>query len=94
MFYVAANARIQPSIADPRSSNESNITGTLNVLVAARDAKVKRVIYSASSSVYDAQKNLPLHEDMAPDPQSPYAVQKWVGEVYCKNFSDLYGLST
>lgn len=94
VFHAAANARIQPSIIDPRSSNESNITGTLNVLVAARDARVKRVIYSASSSAYGAQKTLPLREDMVPNPQSPYAVQKWVGEVYCKNFSDLYGLPT
>lgn len=94
VFHAAANARIQPSIIDPRSSNESNVTGTLNVLVAARDAKVKRVIYSASSSAYGTQKTLPLREDMAPNPQSPYAVQKWVGEVYCKNFSDLYRLPT
>jgi nucleoside-diphosphate-sugar epimerase len=94
VFHTAANARIQPSITDPRSSNESNITGTLNVLVAARDAKVKNVIYSASSSVYGTQKKMPLHEDMIPNPQSPYAIQKWVGEIYCKNFSDLYGLPT
>jgi len=94
VFHAAANARIQPSIIDPRSSNESNITGTLNVLVASRDAKVKKVIYSASSSAYGTQKRMPLHEDMTPNPQSPYAIQKLVGEMYCKNFSSLYGLST
>ncbi|TSC68716.1 MAG: UDP-glucose 4-epimerase [Parcubacteria group bacterium Gr01-1014_70] len=94
VFHAAANARIQPSIIDPRSSNESNITGTLNVLVASRDAKVKKVIYSASSSAYGTQKRMPLREDMAPNPQSPYAIQKLVGEIYCKNFSDLYKLPT
>jgi UDP-glucose 4-epimerase len=94
VFHAAANARIQPSIIDPRSSNESNITGTLHVLVSARDAKAKKVIYSASSSAYGAQKTMPLVEDMIPNPQSPYAVQKLVGELYCKNFSDLYGLPT
>lgn len=94
VFHMAANARIQPSIIDPISSNESNITGTLNVLVASRDAKVKKVIYSASSSAYGTQKIMPLREDMVPNPKSPYAIQKWVGELYCKNFSDLYGLST
>lgn len=94
VFHTAANARIQPSIIDPRSSNESNITGTLNVLVASRDAKVKRVVYSASSSAYGTQKHMPLREDMAPNPQSPYAIQKLVGEMYCRNFSDIYGLPT
>ena len=94
VFHTAANARIQPSIIDPRSSNESNITGTLNVLVAARDARVKKVIYSASSSAYGSQKHMPLCEDMVPNPQSPYAIQKLVGEIYCKNFTDLYGLPT
>ncbi len=94
VFHAAANARIQPSIIDPRSSNESNITGTLNVLVASRDAKVKKVIYSASSSAYGTQKSMPLREDMIANPQSPYAIQKLVGEMYCKNFSSLYGLPT
>lgn len=94
VFHMAANARIQPSIIDPVSSNESNITGTLNVLVASRDAKVKKVIYSASSSVYGTQKIMPLREDMVPNPKSPYAIQKWVGEIYCKNFSDLYNVPT
>ena len=94
VFHAAAEARIQPSIVDPRSSNESNITGTLNVLVAARDANVQKFVYSASSSAYGTQSNLPLREDMEPNPQSPYAVQKWVGEIYCKTFHDLYGLPT
>ena len=94
VFHTAANARIQPSIIDPRSSNETNITGTLNVLVASRDAKVKKVIYSASSSAYGTQKHMPLREDMNPNPQSPYAIQKLVGEMYCKNFNSLYGLPT
>lgn len=94
VFHTAANARVQPSILDPRSSNETNITGTLNVLVAARDAKVKRVIYSASSSAYGTQPAMPLQEDMTANPQSPYAVQKFVGELYCRNFTNLYGLPT
>lgn len=94
VFHAAANARIQPSIIDPRSSHDTNITGTLNVLVASRDAHVKKVIYSASSSAYGTQKTMPLREDMIPNPQSPYAVQKLVGEMYCKNFTDLYGLPT
>jgi len=94
VFHTAANARIQPSIIDPRSTNESNIVGTLNVLVAARDAKVKKFIYSASSSAYGTQKIMPLDENMVPNPQSPYALQKLVGEMYCKNFTALYGLPT
>src|SRR3989344_3824008 len=64
VFHTAALARIQPSILNPRESNEVNITGTLNVLLAARDAKVKKVIYSASSSAYGSQPTLPHHEDM------------------------------
>lgn len=94
VFHTAALARIQPSILNPRESNEVNITGTLNVLLAARDAKVKKVMYSASSSAYGSQPMLPYREDMVPHPQNPYALQKLTGELYCRLFSELYGLPT
>lgn len=94
VFHLAARARIQPSIQHPLQSNASNITGTLNVLWAAKNAGVKKVIYSASSSAYGDQPTLPLKESMAPKPKSPYALQKWVGERYCALFDELYELST
>lgn len=94
VFHLAALARVQPSIQDPQPFHETNINGTFNVLGAARDAGVKRVIYSASSSAYGDQELLPLEEGMAPRPMSPYALQKLVGEYYCRLFSDLYGLGT
>ncbi len=94
VFHTAAIARVQPSIKDPRTYNEVNVTGTLNVLKAAHEAGVKRVIYSASSSAYGNQETLPLHEDMEPRPMSPYAAQKYFGEIYCKIFSQVYGLET
>lgn len=94
VFHLAAFARVQPSIDDPKTTNDININGTLNVLLAAKDAKVKRVIYSASSSAYGDQNDLPLREDMNPSPLSPYGLQKYVGELYCGIFSRLYGLGT
>lgn len=94
VFHAAALARVQPSIKDPRGTNETNVTGTLNVLLASRNAKVKRVIYSASSSAYGNQVKLPLKEDMEPKPISPYALQKYIGELYCKLFSVIYNLET
>lgn len=94
VFHTAALARVQPSIKDPRTSHDVNVNGTLAVLLAARDAGVKRVIYSASSSAYGNQDTLPLSEDMPPRPMSPYALQKLVGEEYCRLFSKLYGLET
>lgn len=94
VFHTAALARIQPSIRDPIAPHEVNSTGTLNVLLAARDAKVRRVIYSASSSAYGTQHTLPYREDMVPHPQNPYALQKLTGELYCRLFSELYGLPT
>ncbi len=71
-----------------------NIRGTLNVLMAARDAGVKKVIYASSSSVYGDTPELPKREEMTPNPLSPYAVTKLVGEYYCKVFNDVYGLNT
>lgn len=94
VFHTAALARVQPSIKDPKTYHDINVTGTLNVLLAAKEAGVKRVIYSASSSAYGDQEKLPLREDMEPRPMSPYAAQKYFGEVYCRVFSKVYGLET
>ena len=93
VFHLAAQAKVQQSIDDPIFTNAHNIDGTLNILWCAEKAGVKRVIYSASSSAYGEQK-LPLKEDMKPNPMSPYATQKLVGEYYCKHFYELYGLET
>jgi nucleoside-diphosphate-sugar epimerase len=71
-----------------------NITGTLNILIASRDRNVKRVVFASSSSVYGNNNVLPKHEDMKPDPLSPYATAKLTGEKYCKVFSNVYGLNT
>lgn len=96
VFHAAALARIQPSIKNPLSANQTNITGTLNVLWAAKNAKVKKVIYSASSSAYGEQpsENFPLKEQLEAHPGSPYALQKLVGEMYCQLFGKLYSLPT
>ncbi len=94
IFHTAAQPRMQLSIREPRLTNDINITGTLNVLLAARDTGVKRVVYSASSSAYGPRNPMPLHEDMAPEPTIPYAIQKQVGERYCKMVSQFYGLGT
>ncbi len=94
VFHLAALARVQPSIKDPRTSHSVNSGGTTNVLVAARDAGVKRLIYSASSSVYGNQDTLPLHEEMEARPMSPYALQKYTGELSCRLFSQIYGIET
>lgn len=94
VFHLAALPRVQPSIQDPRTTHSVNVTGTLNVLVAARDAKVKRVVYSASSSAYGNQDTLPLRENMRAHPMSPYALQKYEGELMCSLFAELYQLNT
>lgn len=93
VFHTAALARIQPSIKDPRAYLEVNSMGTLNVLLASREAGVKRVIYSASSSAYGLNK-IPLMESMTPDPLNPYAKTKLDGEQWMKLFAKLYGLET
>ena len=94
VFHQAALPGVQRSIEDPAHTNEVNIRGTLNVLMAARDAGVKKVIYASSSSVYGDTPELPKREGMTPNPLSPYAVTKLVGEYYCKVFNDVYGLNT
>ena len=94
VLHQAALASVPRSIENPIASNQNNIDGTLNVLVAARDAGVKRVVYAASSSAYGNTPTLPKHEGMASDPLSPYAIMKLVGEQYCKVFYNIYGLET
>ena len=94
VFHLAALARVQPSIEDPQTFNKINIEGTLNVLFAAHKAGVKRVIYSASSSCYGNNKTFPTPETELTNPLSPYGLQKYVGEQYCKMFSEVYNLDT
>jgi UDP-glucose 4-epimerase len=94
VFHLAAFPRVQPSIEDPVTANDINLNGTLNVLMAARDAKVKKIIYSASSSAYGNQAKMPLVEDMPTHPLSPYGLQKYIGELYCRLFTEIYGLPT
>jgi nucleoside-diphosphate-sugar epimerase len=90
----AAIPSVPRSVAEPIQSHEANITAALNVLVASRDAKVKRVVYAGSSSVYGDTPTLPKQEDMPPRPLSPYALQKLVAEQYGQMFTRLYGLET
>lgn len=94
VFHLAALPRVQFSIDFPLETHNTNVNGTLAVLLAARKHKVGRFIYSASSSAYGDQPILPLQEDMLPNPKSPYALQKHVGEHYCRIFSLAYGLPT
>jgi len=95
VLHQAAIPSVPRSIEDPISSNEANVLGTLNVLVAARDAGVQRVVYASSSSVYgDQAVNHPKVETMTPQPISPYAVGKLAGEYYCQVFHAVYGLET
>jgi len=94
VIHQAAIASVPRSVMDPVRSHDSNITGTLNVLLAARAAGVKRVVYAASSSAYGDTPTLPKHEGMLPHPISPYAVQKLCGELYMNSFSQVYGLET
>lgn len=94
ILHQAAVPSVPQSIAEPRPTHEANINATLNVLLAARDASVGRVIYAASSSAYGDTPALPKGEDMTADPRSPYALQKYVGEMYCRLFTRIYGLET
>ncbi|HEY3137437.1 MAG TPA: SDR family oxidoreductase [Blastocatellia bacterium] len=91
VFHEAALGSVPRSVADPLTTHEVNITGTLNVLLAARDASVKRVVYASSSSVYGETPELPKHEGMIPQPLSPYALSKLAGEHYAKVFKHVYG---
>lgn len=94
IFHQAAIPSVPRSINNPVATHEANITGTLNVLLAARDNNVKKVVFASSSSVYGDTPTLPKREDMIPNPLSPYAVSKLAGEYYCQVFQQVYGLST
>jgi nucleoside-diphosphate-sugar epimerase len=94
VFHQAALASVPRSIADPVTSLEININGTQNVLLAAHDAGVRRVVYASSSSVYGNTPTLPKHEEMPPAPMSPYAVHKLTGELLCSVFTRIYQLET
>ncbi|OFV68276.1 MAG: Vi polysaccharide biosynthesis protein vipB/tviC [Candidatus Syntrophoarchaeum caldarius] len=94
VFHQAAIASVQRSVEDPLLIDEVNARGTLNVLIAARDCGVKKVICASSSAVYGDSPELPKREDMSPCPLSPYAVSKLTGEYYCKVFSEIYGIDT
>ena len=94
ILHQAALPSVPRSVKDPITSNEVNVVGTLNILNAAKDAKVKRIIYASSSSVYGDLEVLPKTEDMLPKPLSPYAVSKLAAEKYCQVFTKLYGLET
>lgn len=94
ILHQGAIPSVPRSIASPIESNEANANGTLNLLVAARDEGVKRVVYASSSSVYGDTPELPKREDMRPNPLSPYAVAKLAGEYYCQVFFKIYGLET
>jgi UDP-glucose 4-epimerase len=94
VFHQAAVPSVQRSVLDPLTTNRANVTATLNLLESCRRARVRRFMYAASSSAYGDTEVLPKRETMAPNPLSPYALQKWVGEHYCKLYYDLYGLET
>ena len=94
VLHQAALPSVPRSVKDPITSNEVNVTGTLNILDAARDARVKRLVYASSSSIYGDLDTLPKTEDMLPKPLSPYAVSKLAGEKYCQSFTRLYGMET
>lgn len=94
IFHEAALASVPRSVADPVNTNTNCVNATLNLLVAAREARVRRVIYAGSSSAYGDTPTLPKHEDMAPNPISPYAVAKLAGEYYVRSFAQVYGMET
>jgi UDP-glucose 4-epimerase len=94
VFHEAAIPSVPKSVVDPLGSNRANVDGTVHLLIAAKDAKVKRVVYAASSSAYGDTPTLPKHEEMMPNPISPYAVAKLSSEYYMKSFYRCYGLET
>jgi len=94
IFHQAAMRSVPRSVGDPLGANENNVTGTLNVLEAARRCRVRRVVYASSSSVYGARPDLPKREEQPPAPVSPYAVSKVAGEQYARVWAQLYGVET
>ena len=89
VVHQAAVPSVQRSLSDPLGTNQANVVGTLNLLESSRRAGIRRFVYAASSSAYGDTEVLPKHEDMPPNPMSPYALQKFVGERYCKLYYDL-----
>lgn len=94
VFHLAALPRVQYSIEHPQETHEVNVNGLVNVLIAAREANVKKVVYSASSAAYGEQNTMPLKEDMIVRPKSPYGLQKYIGELYVRLWSEVYNLPT
>jgi UDP-glucose 4-epimerase len=94
VLHQAALPSVPRSVRDPITSNDVNVVGTLNLLTASRDARVRRLVYASSSSVYGANALLPKRETAQPEPISPYAVSKLAGEHYCQAFTELYGFET
>ncbi len=94
VLHHAALASVQRSVDDPLAAHAANTTGTLHLLVAARDAGVRRVVYASSSSIYGDSPTLPKREDMLPRPKSPYAVSKLAGAHFCQAFTEVFGLET
>jgi nucleoside-diphosphate-sugar epimerase len=94
VLHQAALPSVPRSVRDPITSNDVNVVGTLNVLNASRDAKVARLVYASSSSIYGRNEDLPKRESMMPLPISPYSVSKLAGEHYCRAFTELYGFET
>jgi UDP-glucose 4-epimerase len=94
VFHLAALPRVPLSIEKPQETHRTNVDGTLSVLEAARRAGVNRIIYSSSSSVYGDQGTLPLHEELPPQPKHPYGLQKYMGELLCRLWSEVYGVPT
>lgn len=94
LFHLAADTSVPQSVDNPIHCNEVNITGTLRVLEAAKNAGIKKAVFSSSSAVYGEAKSLPISEDTPLNPLSPYAVSKAAGELYCNVFSEIYGLPT
>ncbi len=94
VFHEAAIPSVPRSVEDPQATHEASVDGTFKLLVAAREAKVRRLVYAASSSAYGDQPTLPKHEEMRPEPLSPYAAAKLVGEYYCQVWSRVYNFET
>ena len=94
IFHEAAITSVPRSVKNPLASNEANVTGTLNVLVAAQKCGINKIVYASSSSVYGDTPTLPKREDMVPNPKSPYAITKMTGENYLNVFHELYGMHT
>ncbi len=94
ILHQAALPSVPRSIKDPLTTNEVNVVGTLNILDAARENNIKKIVFASSSSIYGNNENLPLHEDMMPNPISPYAISKLAAEKYCQAYNNIYGLKT